>query len=50
MLESIKANLWKGGLGFSKMFPVAGKVIGVSLPVKIMHEAFPKKKIKKILY
>lgn len=36
--------------GVTKLAPAAGKVIGVSVPVKVMHEAFPKKKIKKILY
>jgi len=35
--------------GVTKFAPIAGKVIGVSVPVKIMHEAFPKKKIKNIL-
>lgn len=35
--------------GVTKLAPAAGKIIGVSVPVKIMHNAFPKKKIKKIL-
>ena len=35
--------------GVTKFAPTAGKIIGVSVPLKIMHEAFPKKKLKKIL-
>ncbi len=35
--------------GVTKLAPAAGTIIGVSVPLKVMHETFPKKKIKKIL-
>ena len=38
-----------GLYGVSKFAPVAGTIIGVSLPIKVMQNAFPKKKIKRIL-
>lgn len=36
-------------VGVTKLAPVAGTIIGVSVPLRVMHEAFPKKKIKNIL-
>ncbi len=32
----------------SKFAPAAGTIMGVALPIKIMHETFPKNKVKKI--
>ncbi len=35
-------------MNVSKFAPTMGTVIGVSVPIKIMHEAFPKNKVKRI--
>jgi len=45
--EIIKTNLWKGGLGFSKMFPAIGSVLGATFTLKILNSSFPKFKLKK---
>jgi len=45
--DIIKTNLWKGGLGFSSMFPAAGKALGAFVPVYVLTKAFPKIKRRK---
>jgi len=47
--QTITGRGQAGLAGMAKFVPTAGKVIGVSVPLRVMHEAFPRKKIKKIL-
>lgn len=42
MIEGIKGNLLKGGLGFSKMFPAMGSVLGAAFTFRILDTSFPK--------
>jgi len=41
-LESIKTNLKGGALSFSKIFPVAGKVIGAGITIRHVDKMFPR--------
>lgn len=42
MWESIKGNLWKGGLGFSNIFPAIGSVLGAAFTLKVIDISFPR--------